>query len=135
MTAAAIYPTFRYRNAETMIDWLEKAFGFQVDAKYGNGGKVDHAELSLGGAMIMLGDVRDDAYGALVGAPGDPGGKSTYVAVADVDAIYARAKAARARILQDLVERDYGSRDFICADPQGNVWSFGTYRPEAKGSA
>ncbi|MCX7303272.1 MAG: VOC family protein [Hyphomicrobiales bacterium] len=131
MTAAAIYPTFRYRDAETMIGWLEKAFGFRVDAKYGDGGKVSHAELSLGGAKIMLGDVRDDAYGAMVGGPGEPGGKSTYVAVSDVDAIYSSAKAAGAEILQELVERDYGSREFICADPQGNVWSFGTYRPQA----
>jgi uncharacterized glyoxalase superfamily protein PhnB len=135
MTTAAIYPTFRYRDAETMIGWLERAFGFQVDAKYGEGGKVNHAELSLGGAMIMLSDVRDDTYGAMVGAPGDPGGKSTYIAVSDVDAIYVSAKAAGARILEAPVDRDYGSRDFICADPQGNVWCFGTYRPETKASA
>lgn len=131
MAAAGIYPTFRYRDAAKMIDWLEKAFGFAVKAKFMDGKSITHAELGLGGALIMLGDVRDDAYGGMVGAPGDPGGKSTYIAVDNVDALYAKAKAAGAKILEEPVNRDHGSRDFICADPEGNVWSFGTYRPEA----
>ena len=130
MAAASIYPTFRYRDAEKMIDWLEKAFGFAVEAKFTDGRTVTHAELTLGGAMIMLGDVRDDAYGRMVGGPGDPGGKSTYIAVDDVDTLHAKEKAAGAKILEEPVDRDHGSRDFICADPQGNVWSFGTYRPK-----
>lgn len=131
-TRQSIYPTFRYRDAAQMIEWLEKAFGFAVNAKYMNGGAVGHAELSLGGSIIMLGDVRDDAYGGMVGGPGEPGGKSTYVAVDDVDLVYATARAASATILEEPVNRDHGSREFICADPQGNVWSFGTYRPEMK---
>ena len=133
MTARqSIYPTFRYRDAETMIEWLEKAFGFTVEQKFMNGGAVGHAELSLGGSIVMLGEARDNAYGRMVGGPGQPGGKSTYVAVDDVDAVYETAKAAGAKILEEPVDRDYGSREFICADPQGNVWSFGAYRPEAK---
>ena len=130
--AQSIYPTFRYRDAASMIEWLEKAFGFAVNAKYMNDGAVGHAELSLGGSIIMLGEARDDVYGGMVGEPGQPGGKSTYVAVDDVDAVYATAKAAGATILEEPVDRDHGSREFICADPQGNVWSFGTYHPEAK---
>ena len=47
------------------------------------------------------------------------------------DRPFPRRTLAGATILQDLTERDYGSREFICADPEGNVWSFGTYRPEA----
>lgn len=126
----SIYPTFRYRDAAGMIEWLQKAFGFSLNAKYMHGDTVGHAELSLGGSIIMLGETRDDAYGGMVGEPGQNGGKSTYVAVDDVDAIHGRAKAAGATILQGLVRRDYGSREFICSDPQGNVWAFGTYRPE-----
>jgi uncharacterized glyoxalase superfamily protein PhnB len=133
MISASIHPTFRYRDAEAIIEWLEKAFGFAVNAKYSDGGAVSHAELSLGGAIIMLGEARDDAYGRMVGGPGQPGGKSTYAAVDDVDAVYETAKAAGAKILEEPVDRDHGGREFICADPQGNVWSFGTYRPEAKG--
>ena len=101
-----------------------------MHARYGDGDDVHHAQLALGSSMIMLGNVRDDDYGKMVGGPGQ-GGKSTYVAVDDTDAVYARAKAAGARILEEPTNRDYGSRDFICADPEGNVWSFGTYWPKS----
>jgi uncharacterized glyoxalase superfamily protein PhnB len=128
-----LYPTFRYRDAPKMIDWLCEAFGFKVDAKFMDGEKVAHAQLSYGSSMIMLGSVRDDDYGRMVGAPGDNGGKSVYVAVDDCDATYQIAKAAGARILEEPNDRDYGSREFICADPEGVVWSFGTYWPKAGG--
>ena len=127
--APRIYPAFRYRDAPKMIDWLCSAFGFAVHARYGEGDDVQHAQLALGSSMIMLGSIRDDAYGKMVGGPA-PGGKSTYIAVTDTDAMYERAKAAGAKILEEPVDRDYGSRDFVCADPEGNIWSFGTYWPK-----
>ena len=132
--APCIYPTFRYRNAAAMIDWLGKAFGFTVHARYGEGDDVHHAQLALGTSMIMLGNVRDDSYGKMVGGPG-PGGKSTYIAVENTDAMYERAKAAGAKILEKPVDRDYGSRDFICRDPEGLVWCFGTYWPKVTDAA
>lgn len=132
--APRLYPTFRYRDAVRMIDWLCDAFGFRVDAKFMDGDLVGHAQLSFGTSAIMLGSVRDDAYGRMVGAPGDNGGKSVYVAVDDCDAAYAKAKAAGAKILEEPNDRDYGSREFICADPEGIVWSFGTYWPKAGGN-
>ena len=126
-----IFPTFRYSDASYMIDWLVKAFGFSIHARYSNDdGSVAHAQLALGSSMIMLGSVREDAYGAMVGKPGENAGKSVYVAVDDTDATFARAKAAGATILEEPVDRDYGSRDFICSDPEGHVWSFGTYWPK-----
>lgn len=128
--APRIYPTFRYRDAPAMIDWLCTAFGFVVDAKYMDGDKVAHAQLSFGSSMIMLGSVRDDDYGRIVGGPARDGGKSTYIAVDDADEAFARAKKAGATILEEPVDRDYGSREFMCADPEGNVWSFGTYWPK-----
>lgn len=125
-----IYPTFRYNDAAAMIDWLQKAFGFTVHAKHMADGKVGHAELALGSSMIMLGEARDDGFGRMVGGPPGTGGKSVYIAIADADAAYARAKAAGAQILEELTDRDYGSREFICRDPQGNVWCLGTYWPK-----
>ena len=50
MEAPRIYPTFRYRDAAKMIDWLCEAFGFKVDAKYMDGEQVAHAQLSFGSA-------------------------------------------------------------------------------------
>lgn len=128
--APCIYATFRYRNAAQMIDWLCKAFGFSVHARYGEGDQVDHAQLALGSSLIMLGQTRDDAYGDMVGSSGQAGGKATYVALTDPDALFERAKAAGAQILEAPTDRDYGSREFLCRDPEGNVWCFGTYWPK-----
>jgi len=132
LEAPRIYPTFRYRDAVAMIDWLGQAFGFTLRAKHMDGEKVGHAELAFGSSVIMLGSVRDDDYGRMVGAPGSSsGGKSTYIAVDDADALFAQAKGAGAKILEELKDRDYGSREFICADPEGHIWAFGTYWPKA----
>ena len=129
--APRLYPALRYKNAAKMIDWLGEAFGFSVRARYGEGDVVHHAELSFGSSIIMLGTAREDTYGKMVGTPGSGGGKSVYVAVDDADAVYAKATKAGAEILEELTDRDYGSREFICRDPEGYVWSFGTYWPKA----
>jgi uncharacterized glyoxalase superfamily protein PhnB len=129
--APRIYPTFRFKDAGRMIDWLERAFGFTTHAKYMTGDKVMHAEIAYGASMIMCGDEKDDGFGRMIGGADAQGGKSVYIAVDDVDALFARASAAGAVIEEGLVERDYGSREFICRDPEGNVWCFGTYWPKA----
>jgi len=129
--APRIYPTFRYRDPAAMMKWLCDAVGFTVQARHPAEGDVAHAELAYGSSMIMLGAVRDDAYGALVGAPGQDGGKSVYVAVEDVDALHTRVAASGVVIEEGLVDRDYGSREFTCRDPEGNLWCFGTYWPKA----
>ena len=129
--APRIYPTFRYRDPSGMIAWLCDTVGFTVHARHPAEGPVAHAELAYGSSMIMLGAVRDDAYGALVGGPGQDGGKSLYLAVEDVDALHDRIVASGVTIEEGLTNRDYGSREFICRDPEGNLWCFGTYWPKA----
>ncbi len=42
----------------------------------------------------------------------------------------ARATAAGAEVVRELKDEDYGSRGFSVRDPEGNLWSFGTYRGE-----
>ena len=128
--APGIFPTFRYREPARMIDWLERAFGFTTHARYGEGDRVDHAELAFGGSLIMLGGVRDDAYGRMAGAPGPGNGTSLYLVTDDPDALFERAKAAGATIEEGLTDRDYGSREFIARDPEGFLWCFGTYWPK-----
>ena len=128
--APRIFATFRFKDASRMIDWLVKAFGFTIHAKYMDGEKIAHAELAFGSAMIMCGEDRDDAYAKTVGKPEAQGGRSLYIAVEDVDALFERAKGAGAEIVEGPTEQDYGSRQFICRDPEGNVWCFGTYWPK-----
>jgi len=125
-----IYPTLRCNDAEAMIGWLKDVLGFTERVVYRGGGAVQHAELALGSSILMLGQSRDDDYGKLVG---DLGGRRTdalYVAVTDPDALHDRVKAAGAKIETEPHDTDYGSRDFACRDLEGNLWSFGTYRPK-----
>jgi len=126
-----IIPALRYRNAAAAIDWLCQAFGFERKMVVpADGGRVAHAELTLGNGMIMLGDVETE-YGRIVAAPtrGGPATQGIYVVVEDADAHYARAKAAGAEIVLDIKTQDYGGRDYTARDPEGHVWTFGTYDP------
>jgi uncharacterized glyoxalase superfamily protein PhnB len=50
----------------------------------------------------------------------------------DPDGLFARATSAGATVLRELYDTDYGSRDFAVIDPEGNHWSFGTYRGEPR---
>jgi len=128
--APRIYPTMRCRDAEAMIGWLKDVIGFTERVVYRNSGTVHHAELAFGSSILMLGQCRDDEYGKLVGDISDRRTDALYVAVDDPDALHARVKAAGAKIEMELHHTDYGSRDFACRDPDGNLWSFGTYWPK-----
>jgi uncharacterized glyoxalase superfamily protein PhnB len=119
-----VIPTFHYDDAHAAIDFLEKAFGFERHAVYeGEGGIVQHAELKAAGGWLMLGSSRPDS-------PYDIGRQSVYVVIeGDVDAHCERARQAGADVFREPQNQDYGGRDYSCHDPEGNVWSFGTYAP------
>ncbi|WP_348770347.1 VOC family protein [Pseudomonas aeruginosa] len=57
--------------------------------------------------------------------------QSLYLVVADPDALFRSAQAAGAEIVIDIKDEDYGGRGFTCRDPEGHVWSFGSYDPWA----
>jgi len=128
----SIIPALQYRDAKAAIDFLSKAFGFEKNAVYeAPDGSIAHAQLVLGNGMVMLGSVKDTEYSKLLVRPAAAGGvtMSTYVVVDDADAHFARAKAAGAPIVREPVTQDYGGRDYTCKDPEGHVWTFGTYDP------
>jgi uncharacterized glyoxalase superfamily protein PhnB len=130
---STIMPALRYRDAPGAIEWLCSVFGFAKHAVYpGPDNTIGHAELTLGGGMIMLGSYKDDAYGRGFKAPGEVGNVETrgaYIVVPDADAVYARAKAAGGTIVREILNTDYGSREFTVKDPEGHSWSVGTYDP------
>jgi uncharacterized glyoxalase superfamily protein PhnB len=130
---ATVIPCLRYRDAPAAIEWLCRVFGFEKQLVVpGEDGTVAHAQLSFGNGMIMVGSVQDSAFGRLMKQPDEIGGaetQSSYVIVSDADAIYARAKAAKAEIVLDIKDEDYGGRGFTCRDLEGRLWTFGTYDP------
>jgi uncharacterized glyoxalase superfamily protein PhnB len=87
--------------------------------------------------MIMIGSVpRNSDYvrthPSFFVQPDEIGLRETrgiYVVVPDADHVYARAKAAGAKIETDIRDMDYGGRAFTCRDPEGHLWDIGTYDP------
>lgn len=126
-----VWPTLRARDARGLIRFLVDAFGFEETVVYGDGDRVDHAQLSwpLGGG-IMLGSAHEDETGD--SWPLSPGSFGAYVVTDEPNILFTRAKAAGAEVVQELHETGYGSRDFSVRDPEGNRWSFGTYRGEPR---
>jgi uncharacterized glyoxalase superfamily protein PhnB len=125
-----IFPSIRYRDPEAAIEWLGRAFGLVEHVVYrDDSGSVNHAELALSGNLIMLG--RADPDGWLGGNVPEAlaSTESLYVVVDDPDAHCAQAKDAGARIVRELTDESYGSREYSARDIEGNLWSFGTYRP------
>ncbi len=126
--AQTFYPALKYEDARGAIDYLVRTFGFrELNSFEADDGSVQHAELEFAGGVVMLGS----------GPPaGDrfPGGPTTiYVALEDPNSHHDRAVEAEAEVIQELTDQPYGSREYAVRDPEGYVWSFGTYRPEVPG--
>lgn len=119
-----VWPSLRARDAKALIRFLIDVVGFEEAVVYADGDTVHHAQLNwpLGGG-VMLGSDRPGAHAT------NPGEFTAYVVTDEPDALHARIKAAGGTVT-DLVDQDYGSRDFALTDPEGNRWSFGTYRGE-----
>ena len=131
---STVIPGMRYRNALAAIEWLVRAFGFEKNAVYmGEGDIVMHAQLSFGNGMVMLGSVENGSeHSKMMAQPDEIGGRETQSAcliVSDADAVYATAKAAGAEMVMDIADMPYGGRAFTCRDPEGHLWSVGTYDP------
>lgn len=128
-----IIPTLKYADAPAAIDWLCRAFGFEKHLVVPqDDGTIAHAQLILGGDMIMLGSARDTEFDTLQKPPAATGGtvtQSPYIIVDDVDAHHAHALEAGAEVVMSPEEQDYGGRLYSCRDPEGHLWNFGSYVP------
>ena len=117
-------------HAERTAELL-KAFGFEARACHTRDGDptiVEHAEMRWplgGGVMFGTAEKDDGPFGKRV-----PGNDSVYVVCDDPDVLFDRAVTAGAEVVRGLRDEDYGSRGFTVRDPEGNLWSFGTYGGE-----
>lgn len=133
--SSAVY----YEKPLEAIDWLCKAFGFEVQLKIvGDDGSLHHSELVYGDGMIMVGDParkRDDAATQKYPhrrAPTQIGGVNTQnmmVFVDDVEAHCRQAREAGAVIVTEPVTNDYGDdywtdRTYEARDVGGHHWWF-----------
>ena len=119
-----VWPTLRARDARALVDFLVEAFGFEATTVHASNGVIDHAELAWPpGGGIMLADARVGSVWDL-----EPGTFGAYAVTDEPDALFERAVARGADVLTEPTDMPYGSRECALRDPEGNRWSFGTYR-------
>ncbi|WAS96757.1 VOC family protein [Nannocystis punicea] len=127
-----------YDDPAAAIDWLCRAFGFEVRLKVeGEDGDIVHSELVFGEGLVMVGGTRArdperESYQKHHVSPRSVGGGNTQtlcVFVDDVDAHCAHARASGARVFREPTTSDYGEeywsdRSYGALDPEGHQWWF-----------
>jgi uncharacterized glyoxalase superfamily protein PhnB len=129
-TPKTVWPTLIYADAPGAIRFLVDVFGFEEaivvpgDAE----GVVEHAQLRWPeGGGIMLGTANREGN---VFSQRPLGSGSTYVVTDEPDKLYDRALGAGVEVIRELHDEDYGGSGFSIRDPEGNIWTFGSYRGE-----
>ena len=117
-------PMLVYQDAPAAIEFLGKAFGFDVRFRMDMpDGSVGHAEVGLGDAVVML--ASEWHAGGVVSPLRLPAVHAQiHVTVDDVDANFARAYAGGATIAAEPADQDHGTRSYRAIDPEGHRWIF-----------
>jgi uncharacterized glyoxalase superfamily protein PhnB len=123
-----------YDDPRAAIDWLCRAFGFEVRLKVeGDDGTIHHSELCFGEGLVMVGGTSgDEPWQKIYRSPRSIGGGITQaiaIHLDDVEAHHARAVKEGARIVREPITNDYGDdywadRSYGALDPEGHLWWF-----------
>jgi len=127
-----------YRDPGAAIDWLCRAFGFELRLKVeGEQGDIVHSEVTFGEGMIMVAgagrtDHGKESWQLNQKSPAELHGANTQsvcVFVDDVDAHCVRAREAGAKVIREPSTQDYGDdywsdRSYSCLDLDGHLWWF-----------
>jgi uncharacterized glyoxalase superfamily protein PhnB len=118
-----IYPELVYRDGADAVRWLTDAFGFNATLRVpGPDDRLRHVEMRLGDSTIML-NLSGESLS------GDQSTQAISVRIDDPDALFARAIAEGAAVVQAPITTHYGARCCWVRDPEGFLWGFSTYRP------
>lgn len=114
------------RGAARAIDFYQRAFGATELFRLPMGERIGHAELRIGGGIVMLADEMPEMGHK---SPQTLGGTpvSLLFYVPDVDATFARALAAGGTSVKPLQNQFYGDRSGTLTDPFGHVWTVATH--------
>jgi PhnB protein len=126
----AITPYLSIRDATSALAFYAKAFGAKVVVRMdAPGGKIGHAEIKIGDSMVML---ADESAEMEFTSPQTRGGTSVllHLYVKDVDATFAQALKAGARVVRPVKDQFYGDRAGGIEDPFGHRWYIATHKEE-----
>lgn len=122
-----IIPYVYYEDGPAALEFLCKAFGFEERMRMARGdGSLMHAEVGYQENVVMLGTPLDDQGKPKRLRDAEVRHSSVMCYVDDVDAHYARARAAGAKITAALEDKPYGERQYTAEDPEGLHWHFST---------
>jgi PhnB protein len=114
-------------GAAEAIEFYKSALGASERMRMGGpDGRVGHAELQIGDAVLMLADENPEM--GIVG-PRTVGGTpvTLHLYVEDADATFERAVQAGAKSLRPMEDRFYGDRSGQFEDPYGHRWNVATH--------
>ncbi len=113
---ATVTPVLVYPDVRAAVAWLEAALGFEERVRIGD---AHRAQLRVGtdGAVVVADDGGDRAAPSGAGVTHE-----IKVRVADVDAAFARARDAGARVVEELNTWEYGERSGVVEDIGGHRW-------------
>ncbi|MEV7547078.1 VOC family protein [Streptomyces sp. NPDC089915] len=129
----AVVPHIAVADAAAALSFYARAFGAVEEVRLdAPDGTVLHAEIRIGGAVLMLGDT---APGSPFSSPATLGGTSAalHVYVPDVDALARTAVAAGAELVEEPADRFHGDRTAVLRDPSGHLWVFLTHLEDLSG--
>lgn len=124
---SAAIPYLSCRRAAEALDFYQRAFGAEEKMRMATpDGRVAHAEIKIGDAMIMLADEFPEmGFRSPQSLGGSPVGIHIYVQ--DVDALTHQAIDAGATVIRPVADQFYGDRSVTLEDPYGHRWFFATH--------
>jgi PhnB protein len=123
----SLTPYLAVDDAAEAIDYYKEAFGAKERVRMDTpDGKIGHAELEIGDALLMLSDPFPEAS---TRPPKELGGTSAsvFMYVEDVDAVVKKAVDAGASVTMEVADQFWGDRFGTVTDPFGHVWSIATH--------
>ena len=130
-----IIPAMRYRDTEAALRFLTEVFGLTQHAVYrDDAGAIIHAQLMHAGGMVMVGPAGGGVFDSHLTHPSETGGRATvtvYLVEHRIGALYEQVRQGGAAILIPLKDEDHGGQSFTATDPEGHIWTFGSYDPLA----
>jgi len=126
MSHPAITPALSYQDPRKALDWLQLAFGFEIEMIIEDEqGNLAHSQLRYGDGLVMVGS----EWNENVRSPASIERKCTQTVHVhmeeDIDRHCARARAAGAEIIAEPEDQFYGDRTYRARDPEGHIWTFG----------
>jgi len=118
------------KGAANALAFYKQAFGaVEVMRLAEPGGRVGHAEIKIGAALLMLSDEYPEMG---VRSPQSLGGSPVgiHLYVEDVDTVAAQAVAAGAKLLRPVADQFYGDRSGTLEDPFGHRWFIATHKED-----